>query len=94
MKVPDIRVTPPGPNARKVVARDARWMATTTKANPLVVKRARGSVIEDVDGNMFVDYHASGRGRRGLCVRFHAPLGSITQLEQVIRLTLTAILGG
>ena len=56
MKVPNIKVTPPGPNARKVLARDARWMATTTKASPLVVKRASGSVVEDVDGNTYIDF--------------------------------------
>ena len=56
MKVPDVKVNPPGPNARKVLARDARWLATTTKAAPLVVKRASGSVIEDVDGNTYVDF--------------------------------------
>ena len=55
-KVPEIKVPPPGPNARKVLARDARWMATTTKASPLVVKRAYGSVIEDVDGNTYIDF--------------------------------------
>src|SRR2546422_4269404 len=55
-KVPDIKVPPPGPKARKILARDARWIATTTKASPLVVKRASGSVVEDVDGNLFIDF--------------------------------------
>jgi len=56
VKIPDIRVTPPGPNARKILAKDARWLATTTKTSPLVVKRAFGSVVEDVDGNKFIDF--------------------------------------
>ncbi len=56
MNVPNIKVTPPGPNARKILARDARWLATATKASPLVVKRASGSVVEDVDGNLFIDF--------------------------------------
>ena len=56
MNVPHIAVPPPGPKARKVLARDAKWIATTTKAAPLVVKRAYGSVIEDVDGNLYLDF--------------------------------------
>ncbi|HEV8595505.1 MAG TPA: aminotransferase class III-fold pyridoxal phosphate-dependent enzyme, partial [Thermoplasmata archaeon] len=55
-KVPDIKVTPPGPKARKVLARDDRWLATATKSSPLVVKRASGSVVEDVDGNTYIDF--------------------------------------
>lgn len=54
--VPNIKVTPPGPKARKVLARDERWIATTTKTSPLVVKRASGSVVEDVDGNTYIDF--------------------------------------
>ncbi len=56
MKVPDIQVTPPGPKARKVLARDDKWIATSTKASPLVVKEAHGSVVEDVDGNRYIDF--------------------------------------
>jgi len=56
VKVPHIQVPPPGPNARKVLSRDAKWIATTTKAAPLAVRRAYGSVIEDVDGNTYVDF--------------------------------------
>jgi 4-aminobutyrate aminotransferase len=56
MQAPSIRVTPPGPNAKKAVARDHRILATSTKAEPLVVKRAEGAVIEDVDGNLFLDF--------------------------------------
>jgi len=56
VNAPNIKVSPPGPNARKVLARDGRWIATTTKASPLVVKRAHGSVVEDVDGNTYVDF--------------------------------------
>jgi 4-aminobutyrate aminotransferase len=61
MQAPSIRVTPPGPNAKKAVARDTKVMATSTKAEPLVVKRAEGAVIEDVDGNLFLDF-TSGVG--------------------------------
>ncbi len=59
MKVPDIKVTPPGPKAREVIERDKKYMATTTKSAPIVIRRGQGSVVEDVDGNILIDF-ASG----------------------------------
>ena len=56
MKVPDIKVTPPGPKAREIVERDRTFVATTTKSAPIVVKKAHGSVVEDVDGNLLIDF--------------------------------------
>ncbi len=56
MKVPSIKVRPPGPKARDVIERDARFLATSTKTSPIVAKRARGSVVEDVDGNTYIDF--------------------------------------
>jgi 4-aminobutyrate aminotransferase len=56
VKIPDIRVTPPGPKARKVVQVDKRYLATSTKATPLVVAKAKGSVVWDVDGNAYLDF--------------------------------------
>lgn len=59
MKVPDIKVTPPGPRAREIVERDKTYIATTTKSAPVVIKKAHGSIVEDVDGNLLIDF-ASG----------------------------------
>ena len=59
MKAPHIRVTPPGPKAKAIIARDREILATATKASPVVARRAEGAVVEDVDGNLFVDF-ASG----------------------------------
>ena len=59
MKVPDIKVTPPGPKARAIVERDGASIATTTKTSPVVARRASGSIVEDVDGNLLIDF-ASG----------------------------------
>ncbi len=59
MKVPDIKVTPPGPKARAIIERDHSYLATTTKSAPIVIKRASGSIVEDVDGNLLIDF-ASG----------------------------------
>ena len=56
MTVPNIKVSPPGPRARKVLARDAKWIATSTKTSPLVVERASGSTVTDVDGNAYIDF--------------------------------------
>jgi 4-aminobutyrate aminotransferase len=53
-------VTPlPGPKAREVIARDARSVSQNlSKDVPLVVARGQGMVIEDVDGNRFLDFAA------------------------------------
>ncbi|MEK6839100.1 MAG: aminotransferase class III-fold pyridoxal phosphate-dependent enzyme, partial [Candidatus Thermoplasmatota archaeon] len=56
MKVPDIKVTPPGPKAREIIERDKRFLATTTKTSPIAIRRGQGSVVEDVDGNVYIDF--------------------------------------
>jgi 4-aminobutyrate aminotransferase len=54
---PKIRTKLPGPNARKVLEGDARYISPSyTRSYPLVAKRGRGAVIEDVDGNEFLDF--------------------------------------
>lgn len=56
---PRIVVAPPGPKARAVVSRDAQWTSSCyIKEYPLVVAHARGSMVEDVDGNRFLDFMA------------------------------------
>ncbi len=59
MKVPHIKITPPGPKAREIVERDQKYTAPAYgRVYPLVVKEGRGAVIEDVDGNLFLDFTA------------------------------------
>src|SRR6266404_9771791 len=59
MKVPNIKVAPPGPKAKAVVEKDQRYTAPAYgRVYPLVVKEGRGMVIEDVDGNLFLDFMA------------------------------------
>src|SRR6266404_3555923 len=54
---PKIRTKMPGPNAQKILANDAKYISPSyTRSYPLVVKRGRGAVIEDVDGNEFLDF--------------------------------------
>jgi len=56
---PRIVVPPPGPRARAVVERDAEWTSTCyIKEYPLVVSQGEGVMVEDVDGNRFLDFMA------------------------------------
>src|SRR4030066_813421 len=57
-KVPNIRVEPPGPEAKKVVAKDDEYIVKAPKTAPLGFKKAEGSVIEDIDGNSYIDFYA------------------------------------
>lgn len=58
-KQPKIRTPLPGPIARKLVQKDSLLMSPSyTRSYPLVVKRGRGVWIEDVDGNLFLDFTA------------------------------------
>ena len=50
-----------GEKAKKIMEKDEKYIATTTKASPAVVKEAKGIVFEDVDGNIFFDF-TSGVG--------------------------------
>ena len=56
---PLIRTALPGPRAREVLARDnAVTSPSLPRAYPLVPQRGRGSSVEDVDGNVFLDFNA------------------------------------
>jgi 4-aminobutyrate aminotransferase len=49
----------PGPLARDLIARDERVSSPSlTRVYPLVVRRGAGCLIEDVDGNRFIDFNA------------------------------------
>ncbi len=60
-KTPRIVTPVPGPESKKVVRKDDRYLATSTKTAPLTIARGRGVVVEDLDGNRFLDF-ASGIG--------------------------------
>ncbi|MDI6707719.1 MAG: acetyl ornithine aminotransferase family protein [Candidatus Thermoplasmatota archaeon] len=51
-----IKTKPPGMNARKIIELDHRYLATSTKTSPIVAKRAEGAFVEDVDGNVYLDF--------------------------------------
>jgi 4-aminobutyrate aminotransferase len=53
-------VTPlPGPQARAVIERDRRVLSPSyTRSYPLVAAHGEGAIVEDVDGNRFLDFNA------------------------------------
>src|SRR3954454_21664520 len=49
----------PGPRARAIIERDTRVVSPSyTRCYPLVAKHGEGSIIEDVDGNRYLDFNA------------------------------------
>lgn len=69
----------PGPRARAVIEQDERYSSPSlTRVYPLVVARGEGSVIEDVDGNRFLDFNAgiavnaTGHGHPEVTAAIHA----------------------
>lgn len=56
---PRILATPPGPNARALISRDDRVMSQNFRKDyPMVVSHGRGAMVEDVDGNRYLDFAA------------------------------------
>ena len=59
MKAPDIKTALPGPKAKAMVGRDTAAVSPSyTRDYPLVMARGEGAVVEDVDGNVFIDLAA------------------------------------
>jgi 4-aminobutyrate aminotransferase len=58
-QAPRLLTEVPGPEARARIERDAKVTSPSLpRAYPLVPKRGAGSVVEDVDGNLFLDVNA------------------------------------
>jgi 4-aminobutyrate aminotransferase len=55
-EMPQIKVTPPGENAKKIIEDDHKYIMTATKSSPVAVRRASGALVEDVDGNTYLDF--------------------------------------
>jgi len=56
---PKIKTALPGPNAKRVLAGDDKYISPSyTRSYPLVAKSGRGIVVTDVDGNEFFDFSA------------------------------------
>src|SRR5256886_9931784 len=56
---PRIVVAPPGPKAKAIVERQNRWSSTSyPKEYPLTIARGERAMVEDVDGNRYLDFMA------------------------------------
>jgi 4-aminobutyrate aminotransferase len=57
--LPHLITALPGPKAAQIIARDQAVISPSyTRCYPLVMKRGEGAVVEDVDGNRFLDFAA------------------------------------
>jgi 4-aminobutyrate aminotransferase len=58
-KFPRIVTPLPGPKAQAIITSDHRYISPSyTRSYPLVAERASGAVVEDPDGNRFLDFSA------------------------------------
>src|SRR6187397_3703387 len=56
MDAPIIRTALPGPKAKALIERDKKVVSPSyTRGYPFVMARGTGAVVEDVDGNLFLD---------------------------------------
>ena len=59
IKLPKLVTALPGPRASAISASDQRYVSPSyTRAYPLVVSKGYGCMVEDVDGNSFLDFNA------------------------------------
>jgi 4-aminobutyrate aminotransferase len=57
--LPQIAGPLPGPRAQALIDRDGRSVSPSyTRCYPLVARRGEGAMVEDVDGNRFLDFNA------------------------------------
>jgi 4-aminobutyrate aminotransferase len=57
--LPELVTALPGPIARAIIERDQAVLSPSyTRCYPLVMKRGEGAIVEDVDGNRFLDFNA------------------------------------
>ncbi len=56
MTLPEIKTALPGPKAKAIIERDRQYVSPSyTRDYPFVIARGEGAVLEDVDGNRFLD---------------------------------------
>ena len=56
MHAPEIKTSLPGPKAKALIERDRKYVSPSyTRDYPFVIARGEGAVVEDVDGNRFID---------------------------------------
>jgi 4-aminobutyrate aminotransferase len=58
-QLPSFVTTLPGPKAKEIIARDRELLSPSyTRDYPFVMARGEGAIVEDVDGNRFLDFNA------------------------------------
>lgn len=58
-RLPHLVTSLPGPHATRVLDLDRQYVSPSyTRSYPLVARRGRGAMVEDVDGNIFLDFAA------------------------------------
>jgi len=56
MTGPELKTPLPGPKAKAIIDRDDKRVSTSyTRSYPFVMERGSGAIVEDVDGNRFLD---------------------------------------
>lgn len=79
---PWIETPLPGPQAKAIIERDERCCSPSyTRDYPLVVRRAVGSVVEDMDGNRFLDFAAG----IAVCATGHCHPKVVAAIEEQAR---------
>ncbi len=79
---PLIRTPLPGPNGKRVMEKDARHMSPSyTRGYPLVIQKAQGMWVEDVDGNVFLDFTAG----IAVCATGHSHPKVVAAIEEQSR---------
>ncbi|HEY2845671.1 MAG TPA: aminotransferase class III-fold pyridoxal phosphate-dependent enzyme, partial [Bryobacteraceae bacterium] len=59
MQLPKLVTPLPGPKARAIIDRDNQVISPSyTRSYPLVAQRGEGAIVEDPDGNRFLDFAA------------------------------------
>jgi len=58
-KLPHIKTALPGPKGKQVIEYDAKYISPSlSRCYPMVAERASGALVEDPDGNTFLDFCA------------------------------------
>jgi 4-aminobutyrate aminotransferase len=92
-EVPKILVPPPGPKSREVIELDDEFiMQSFSRWYPLVVKSGCGPIIEDLDGNLYIDFN-SGIGVMNLGHNHPKVVEAIKkQVDKLLHYSLTDFL--
>ncbi len=78
--MPEVKIIPPGKNAKKIIEMDHKFIMTVTKLSPIAVKSASGALVEDVDGNTYLDF-TCGAGVTNLG---HCPPRVVTAIKEQV----------